>query len=31
MWIDETLETTMDVIKRERCFLRKAIKSWNFL
>jgi hypothetical protein len=31
MWIVETLETTMDVINRERCFLRKAIKSWNFL
>ncbi len=29
MWIDETLETTMDVIERERCYLRKAIKSWN--
>jgi hypothetical protein len=29
MWIDETLETTMDVIERERCSLRKAIKSWN--
>jgi hypothetical protein len=29
MWIDETIETTMDVIERERYSLRKAIKTWN--
>jgi hypothetical protein len=29
MWIDEALETTIYVIERGTCSLRRARRSWN--
>jgi hypothetical protein len=29
MWMDETLETTMDAIERGTNSLKKASRSWN--